>query len=596
MPARHYLPVRDGIVSILGAAEKDDFKTINSTLNRIKVSTDVILKILSIYTPEKFITIGHEHTLKLLSRILEINTEGKSLIEINNMCQVKLCTLDPALKDYGFNVLGSCIWRILSPAKQKGFVDWFKKNRPKGSGSADSYSKSIEMLCYFYKENLYGNNPDLSRLKTICAETLQYQRTNNGLYFGGRSSSYGRKGWYSAAIGNYIKYLEGAAPIKSDTQESHPAPDGFSIFETIKAVKSTGLFLKDLDIKRLVFSLMTKRFVILSGLSGSGKTQLALALSHAICEDANKQICFIPVGADWTNREPLLGYPNALDDTKYFIPENSAIPLLVEAQKPENQDKPFFLILDEMNLSVVERYFADFLSAMETSERSINLWRKTNDKSPDRGVPSTLILGNNVFIIGTINVDETTYMFSPKVLDRANVIEFKITAEEMSQYLESDSSINIGLADGAAASCAAEFVSDIKVARRNEINTVLSNFFVSLKKLNAEFGYRSANEIYKFIGIALEKDDSEKKMTLDQAIDSAIVQKLLPKLHGSKTKLSPVLKEMWRLCFKDAKPQTELEDAKTGDDGKPIYPLTADKIFRMYKWAFDNGFASFAEA
>ena len=76
----------------------------------------------------------------------------------------------------------------------------------------------------------------------------------------------------------------------------------------------------------------------------------------------------VSVGADWTSREPLLGYPNALQHDSYVKPENGVLDLLIEANKIENANKPFFLILDEMNMSYVERYFADFLSAMESHE------------------------------------------------------------------------------------------------------------------------------------------------------------------------------------------------------------------------------------
>ena len=72
----------------------------------------------------------------------------------------------------------------------------------------------------------------------------------------------------------------------------------------------------------------------------------------------------IPVGADWTNREPLLGYPNALNVGEYIRPESGALDLILNAQA--DSKNPYFLILDEMNMSHVERYFADFLSAMES--------------------------------------------------------------------------------------------------------------------------------------------------------------------------------------------------------------------------------------
>ena len=367
-----------------------------------------------------------------------------------------------------------------------------------------------------------------------------------------------------------------------------------SIKHIIDAINSTGLIYDDTIIKRLCFSLLTKRFVILSGLAGSGKTQLALALAHSLCENLAEQMCFVPVGADWTNREPLLGYPNALKGDEYVRPENGVLDLLIRAQKPENQEKPFFLILDEMNLSVVERYFADFLSAMEAKNEPIRLWTKDKD-----GVPCSVHLGSNVFIIGTINVDETTYMFSPKVLDRANVLEFKISASEMNTFLQTNPDADISKADAKAAAYAEDFVAPHNPAPNPGINGTLNMFFGELKKANAEFGYRSAHEISRFIGIALANDDTATPFSMNQAVDAAIVQKLLPKLHGSKKKLTPVLKEMWSFCFDipaSGGSIVALEDATNTDSSNAKYPLSADKILRMYNWVCDNGFASFSEA
>src|SRR5205823_4057895 len=111
-----------------------------------------------------------------------------------------------------------------------------------------------------------------------------------------------------------------------------------------------------------------------------------------------------------------LGYRDALDSTKYQRPANGALDLLLHAQV--NLDQPHFLILDEMNLSHVERYFSDILSALESGE-PLALHSGNDDIEK---VPPRLALPANLFIVGTVNVDETTYMFSPKVLDRANVL------------------------------------------------------------------------------------------------------------------------------------------------------------------------------
>ncbi len=161
---------------------------------------------------------------------------------------------------------------------------------------------------------------------------------------------------------------------------------------------------------------------------------------------------FAAVGADWTNREPLLGYPNALLPDTYVVPENGALQLIIDAI--DNPDRPHFLILDEMNLSHVERYFADFLSAMESKEPVF----LHSGNTEYNGIPPSITLPENLFIIGTVNIDETTYMFSPKVLDRANVIEFKVDKTEMEKFLSGDINVEFGKLSAKGISMAIDFL------------------------------------------------------------------------------------------------------------------------------------------
>lgn len=371
-------------------------------------------------------------------------------------------------------------------------------------------------------------------------------------------------------------------PTSTITQKS------FDMSALINSIKQTGLLYDDNLLRRYACSLMTKPFVILSGLAGSGKTQLALAFAHAMSENVEQQLCVVPVGADWTNREPLLGYPNALKVGEYMPPESGVLQIMMRALR--NPNKPYFLVLDEMNLSYVERYFADFLSALE-SNQEIPLWDAPEEN--DSEVPGKIVLPKNLFITGTINVDETTYMFSPKVLDRANVIEFKISEREMEQFLMQDMNVNVKAADRRCVDMGQDFV--MKALQKNTERTELAeatllDFFKELKKVNAEYGYRSATEIYRFIANAKAISDG---MSDYEILDAAIVQKLLPKLHGSRKKLEPVLRALWQLCMQDehtneAIMRENLEYAK--------FPESADKILRMMQTALDNGFTSFAEA
>jgi 5-methylcytosine-specific restriction protein B len=133
--------------------------------------------------------------------------------------------------------------------------------------------------------------------------------------------------------------------------------------------------------------------------------------------ESDTQYRVVAVGADWTTNENLLGYQDALRPEIYRKPNNGALDLILRAR--DDAARPYFLILDEMNLSHVERYFADTLSAIESGE-PIALHSATEDLSGGDGdtlpVPPRLTLPKNLFIVGTVNVDETTYMFSPKVL------------------------------------------------------------------------------------------------------------------------------------------------------------------------------------
>ena len=378
-------------------------------------------------------------------------------------------------------------------------------------------------------------------------------------------------------------YTDGKDNILDEIEEqkNNYSTLSFNIEPLVEKILSTGLIYSPTLIKRLAYSLMAKPFVILSGLAGSGKTQLALAFAKCLSENIGEQVCPVSIGADWTNREPLLGYPNALKENEYVLPESGVLQLLMRAN--EDQSKPYFLILDEMNLSVVERYFADFLSAMESGE-PIKLW--DNEKG---NVPKEIELPKNVFIIGTINVDETTYMFSPKVLDRANVIEFKIAADEMEDYLGKKVNINLEQAYSACANMAVDFVNKAKspVEKDEKNKDVLLSFFKELKEVNAEFGYRTVNEISRYLHF------SEGDLSADSAIDTAILQKLLPKLHGSRKKLVPVLNSMWKLCLNDGITK-DIDAEFNATDFK--YPESAEKIQRMYNAVVDNGFTSFAEA
>lgn len=358
-------------------------------------------------------------------------------------------------------------------------------------------------------------------------------------------------------------------------------------------LKKSGLQYSKKLPSKLIASLLSKPFLILTGLSGSGKTKLAQAFVEWISQK-EEQYKLVAVGADWTNREPLLGYPNALNEEDYVHPDSGVLQLIINAN--ENSTLPYFLILDEMNLSHVERYFADFLSVME-SGKEILLHGKGSDLN---GVPPKLELPKNLFIIGTVNIDETTHMFSPKVLDRANTIEFRITKHEMQHYFDNFKNVDLSKLQGQGASMARDFLSKAvnkpEVEIQSDIQETLLNFFAQLKTVGAEFGYRTASEmliLMENLGII------DNKLEKNQKVDIAIMQKLLPKLHGSRRKLLSTLEQLGSLCVKNdidvTKDIFSVEDYNFSDKNV-LYPMSLEKISRMHKSLIQNGYASFAEA
>ena len=392
-----------------------------------------------------------------------------------------------------------------------------------------------------------------------------------------------------------------------------------------KNTQKAGLIFSSQLIQRFIASLLTKPFVICSGLSGSGKTKLAQAFVQWICE-SDKQYKIIPVGADWTNREPLLGYPNGLDPKSYVTPDSGALQLILEASKEKNQNKPYFMILDEMNLSHVERYFADFLSIMESGD-SIKLYSGADRIDSDGNkIEQEIIWPKNLFIIGTVNIDETTYMFSPKVLDRANVIEFRISKTEMKYYFDNRKALKMEElflnkdknSGGAGQNMGEKFYTlsqDKLVSKIPEAegeNNVLNQFFAELQIVGSEFGYRSASEIELLItklGIKGFEDDKDEPLKNNTKIDIAIMQKLLPKLHGSRKKLVGPLETLAGFCLvringsqPDDQNKTKtlyqqfISEKRDSAKWEIKYSISFEKIERMLKNVIENGFTSYAEA
>jgi 5-methylcytosine-specific restriction endonuclease McrBC GTP-binding regulatory subunit McrB len=298
---------------------------------------------------------------------------------------------------------------------------------------------------------------------------------------------------------------------------------------------------------------------------------------------------FLSVRPDWRDTKALLGYYNPINKT---YESTSLLKFILEAKENYENNKnnamPYFMILDEMNLSHVEYYFADFLSVLE-SGRDDNYWTKETIKlhnseevlldNNGEEIPKEIKLPPNLYIIGSVNIDETTYMFSPKVLDRAFTIEFRDV--NFDDYLASLQNEQINISEDELTKLRNALLNDLrnngkfcaavgdKSEIKNAINVLEQEIKGELSKLNQilqpynlHFGYRVLDEIALFVKYATSAPVVVGKLEKEHALDFAVLMKVLPKFHGPRQKLERPLWLVLSWCLGNS----AKFDNKTVDD------------------------------
>lgn len=381
-------------------------------------------------------------------------------------------------------------------------------------------------------------------------------------------------------IGYYQQYVE-----RTETM----APPGARLsYQTVvehihSYIASKGFYYTKEEVTNLFLSLKTKPFVILSGISGTGKTKIVQWLAESVgATEDNGRFTLIPVRPDWNDSSDLLGYVDIKGDFKPGPLTN----VIIEAKK--HPDKPYFVVLDEMNLARVEHYFSDVLSVME-SRRWENGLITSSRLLPRETAGCDLVLPPNVYIIGTVNMDETTYPFSKKVLDRANTIEFNRVQLDHLDFLRDLPTVAplpvgqelfapryLHLKD-VYAHCP-ELVETV-TKKLVEINRIL-------EPLGAHIGYRVRDEICFYLAY----NEEGKLMEFDKAFDYCLMQKILPRLSGSDARLETALKRLFVLC---AGFEPDGEYGGVLDVSYANYPKSAEKIWQMLRRLEDDGFTSF---
>lgn len=379
----------------------------------------------------------------------------------------------------------------------------------------------------------------------------------------------------------FIAYKEKGTKYEMIYERKEVYLDQQSIIDHVSSyIQSKGFFYEKKDLVNFFLSLKTKPFVILSGISGTGKTKIVQWFAESLgATEENGQFTLIPVRPDWSDSSDLLGYVNLQGEFQ----ERPLVKVLENADA--NPNRPYFVVLDEMNLARVEYYFSDFLSVIESRK-----WKDgkivTSPVLPESITNKHITIPSNVYIIGTVNMDETTHPLSKKVLDRANTIEFNTVNLDYFNFL-----MDVEEKE-------AEFVSDSSLAtkylhlkecfKENEdlvrnISNVLIEINKILESVGAQVGYRIRDEICFYMAY----NEQGKLLSFDEAFDYQIYQKILPRLAGSDGRTEEVLKQLYVLCA------NEEYDSGNNDASYAKYPRSANKLSHMLRRFEYDGFTSF---
>lgn len=316
--------------------------------------------------------------------------------------------------------------------------------------------------------------------------------------------------------------------------------DAFSeqefIAQFLSCVEQKGFLYDKKDLYNFHVAAKSSKLLILSGMSGIGKSALVRLYGEALGLSAS-QMAFLPVRPSWMDDGDILGYLDK-NSMLYYPSDTGLAELLVEASK--HPEKMYMVCFDEMNLARVEHYFAQFISVLEKKDsRKIQLYNPSLENRVHNShlYPAQISIGDNVLFMGTVNMDESTYHFSDKVLDRANVITLH---QRKFADMKSFCPVKDGLFVPISADAYRKFrVENKKVCLSNEELELLDALNEALQesRVSGGIGYRVAFDIDRYV----ENIPSLKDFTRGDGLDLQIVQRILTKVRGSREQLQTLL-------------------------------------------------------
>lgn len=355
------------------------------------------------------------------------------------------------------------------------------------------------------------------------------------------------------------------------------------------------------DVLSYLSVIRTKPFLLLAGISGTGKSRIVKEMAYASCPDEGDlredttspgNYCLVEVKPNWNDSTELLGYETVLDGGNYHL--TKFVKFLIKAMQHENV--PFFVCLDEMNLAAVEQYFAEFLSILESrkdvdgtikSEPLIPaaIFNKYDNKlfkelfpskeKQEKGTSYTidkdkiapcsnatyeklreegLRIPRNLIVVGTVNMDDTTYQFSRKVIDRAMTIEmnevnlndmFDIEKPDALSYREDVVDKDWFFAPFAQSNNALQQMNGERELLEKKIKATIGQTYADgtttpdsleaiLGKTPFRIAYRVVNElILHFYALRQENKKAEFEELYNKALDNILMMKVLPRIEGN---------------------------------------------------------------
>ena len=362
---------------------------------------------------------------------------------------------------------------------------------------------------------------------------------------------------------NYKDYMK-QMPNRNDKE---------AFFKNFDTIKHNGEILKgilDSDYRPYITAIKSKPFLLLAGISGTGKSRIVRELARACWDEGTeeynaqkpKNFQMVQVKPNWHDSSDLIGYVSRVSGKAEYVAGDS---LRFVAKAWEDKDTPYFLCLDEMNLAPVEQYFAEYLSVVESRkshedgtvttdpilEKVDEEWyfNLTASLTTDENVrkqfnESGISIPQNLIVVGTVNMDETTFSFSRKVLDRAMTIEMN-DVDLHGGLTERNEKIG-KLSKAELVGNAVEGV-DVYTGNKDVCEKVLTYLDAVNAVLNGtpfKVAYRTRNEFLLYVVNNLPYNKDENDVELEQgyviarALDEITSMKVLSRIEGDDTKVS----------------------------------------------------------